>query len=78
VAKNWHNLNTFFSYPQDIRKAIYTTNVLKSFNRVIQKAVKKRKLFPSDDSAKKVIYLAVRLASKEWAMPIGNWRAAMS
>lgn len=75
---NWHNLNTFFGYPQDIRKAIYTTNAIESLNSVIRKAVNKRKLFPSDDSAKKVIYLAVREASKKWTMPIRNWRAAMS
>lgn len=61
---HWHNLNTLFAYPQDIRKAIYTTNAIESLNSVIRKAVKKRKLFPSDDSAKKVVYLAIQEASK--------------
>jgi transposase-like protein len=74
---NWHNLNTLFKYPEDIRKAIYTTNAIESLNSVIRKAIKKRKLFPSDDSAKKVIYLAVKDASKKWTMPIRNWRQAM-
>ncbi len=55
---HWHNLNTLFNYPQDIRKAIYTTNAIESLNSVIRKAIKKRKLFPTDDSSKKVIYLA--------------------
>ena len=61
---HWHNLNTLFRYPEDIRKAIYTTNVVESLNSVIRKAIKKRKLFPSDDSARKVVYLAVMDASK--------------
>ncbi len=55
-----HNLNTLFGYPEDIRKAIYTANAIESLNSVIRKAVKKRKLFPTDDSAMKVIYLAIR------------------
>ncbi len=82
VAKSWHtnwgNLNTFFRYPPDIRKAIYTTNAIESLNSVIRKAVKKRKLFPSEDAAKKVIYLAVTEASKNWTMPIRNWRGALN
>ncbi|WP_408900996.1 IS256 family transposase [Photobacterium piscicola] len=75
---NWENLNTFFRYPKDIRKAIYTTNAIESLNSVIRKAIKNRKVFPSDDSAKKVIYLAIRSASKKWLMPIHNWKAAMN
>jgi len=74
----WQNLNTLFSYPEDIRKAIYTTNAIESLNSVIRKAIKKRKLFPSDDSAKKVVYLAIQEASKKWTMPIRNWKAAMN
>ncbi|SHO27491.1 Transposase [Moritella viscosa] len=75
---NWENLNTFFRYPKDIRKAIYTTNAIESLNSVIRKAIKNRKVFPSDDSAKKVVYLAIRSASKKWSMPIHNWKAAMN
>ena len=75
---HWHNLNTLFAYPQDIRKAIYTTNAIESLNSVIRKAVKKRKLFPSDDSAKKVVYLAIQEASKKWTMPIRNWKPALN
>lgn len=76
--KHWDNLNTLFGYPDEIRKAIYTTNAIESLNSVIRKAIKKRKLFPSDDSAKKVVYLAIKDASKKWTMPIRNWRQAMS
>ena len=75
---HWHNLNTLFNYPQDIRKAIYTTNAIESLNSVIRKAIKKRKLFPTDDSAKKVIYLATQQASKKWTMPIRNWKPALN
>ena len=75
---HWTNLNTLFKYPQDIRKAIYTTNAIESLNSVIRKAIKKRKLFPSDDSAKKVVYLAIEAASKKWTMPIRNWKTALN
>ena len=75
---NWSNLNTFFAYSMDIRKAIYTTNAIESLNSVIRHATKKRKIFPTDDSVKKVVYLAIMAASKKWTMPIQNWKAAMN
>lgn len=75
---HWHNLNTLFRYPDEIRKAIYTTNAIESLNSVIRKAIKKRKLFPTDDSAIKVVYLAINDASKKWTMPIRNWRTALN
>jgi len=75
---NWHNLNTLFNYPDDIRKAIYTTNAIESLNSVIRKATKKRKVFPTDDSAKKVIYLAIQQAAKKWTLPIRNWKPALN
>ncbi|EGT2728945.1 IS256 family transposase, partial [Salmonella enterica subsp. enterica serovar Weltevreden] len=82
ISKSWHahweNLNTFFGYPPDIRKAIYTTNAIESLNSVIRAAIKKRKVFPTDDSVRKVVYLAIKDASKKWSMPIQNWRLAMS
>lgn len=75
---HWQNVNTLFNYPEDIRKAIYTTNAIESLNSVIRKAIKKRKLFPSDGSALTMVYLAIQDASKRWIMPIHNWRQAMS
>lgn len=75
---HWENLNTLFIYPEDIRKVIYTTNAIESLNSVIRKAIKKRKLFPSDISAKKVVYLAIKEASKKWSMPIRNWKPALN
>jgi putative transposase len=55
-------LRTIFEYPAEIRKAIYTTNVIESLNSVIRSATKRGKVFPSDESAKKVIYLAIEQA----------------
>jgi len=75
---HWANLNTLFLYPKDIRKAIYTTNAIESLNSVIRKSTKNRKLFPNDDSAKKVVYLAIQEASKKWSMPIRNWKSALN
>ncbi len=75
---HWHNLNTLFGYPEDIRRAIYTTNAIESMNSVVRKAIKKRKLFPTDDSAMTVVYLTVQQASKKWTMPIRNWKPALN
>ena len=71
-ARTWDS-----RYPQ-IRKAIYTTNAIESLNSVIRKATKKRKLFPTDDVALKVVYLAVNQASRKWTMPIQNWKLALN
>ncbi|OCQ51828.1 Transposase, Mutator family [Photorhabdus australis subsp. thailandensis] len=75
---NWNNLSTFFAYPAEIRKVIYTTNAIESLNSVIRHAIKKRKVFPSDESVKKVIWLAIQAASQKWTMPLQDWRMAMS
>jgi putative transposase len=75
---HWENLITIFDYPADIRKVIYTTNAIESLNSVIRKSVKTRKIFPSDDAALKVIFLAVEAASKKWTMPIRNWKPALN
>jgi putative transposase len=77
-ATHWHNLRTIYEYPPEIRKAIYTTNAIESLSSVIRAATKRRKVFPSDDSARKVIYLAIAQASKKWTMPIQNWRIALN
>ena len=77
-VNNWDRIIPFFDYPEEIRRAVYTTNAIESLNSVIRHATKKRKIFSSDDSAKKVIYLAVESASQKWTMPIRNWRSAMN
>jgi len=75
---HWVNLITIFDYPADIRKVIYTTNAIESLNSVVRKSVKTRKVFPSDDAALKVIYLATEAASKKWTMPIRDWKPALN
>ena len=75
---HWLNLSLIFNYPEEIRKAIYTTNAIESLNSVIRKATKKRKVFPTDESALKVVYLATQAAAKKWTMPIQNWKQAMN
>jgi len=75
---HWVNLRTLFEFPSEIRKAIYTTNAVESLNSVIRAATKRRKVFPTDESAKKVVYLAIEQASKKWTMPIRNWKMALS
>jgi putative transposase len=67
-----------FRYPADIRKAICTTKAIESLNSVIRKVMKKQKLFPTDDSPRKVIYLTIQDVSKKWTMPIRNWKPVMN
>ena len=75
---NWLNLRLIFDYSEEIRKVIYTTNAIESLNSVIRKATRKRKVFPTDESALKVVFLATQAASKKWTMPIKDWRQAMN
>ena len=76
--RNWDNIITIFDYPFEIRKIFYTTNAIESLNSVIRKAIRNRKIFPSDKSALKVIYLSVKKASAKWTMPLRNWKPAMN
>lgn len=75
---HWPNIITLFDYPDDIRKVIYTTNAIESLNSQIRKAIKNRRIFPNDNSAMKVVYLAIEAASKKWTMPIRNWKNALN
>ena len=75
---NWHNLTAIYDYPPDIRKAIYTTNAIESLNSVVRKATRNRKVFPDDQSALKVVYVAIEQASRKWTMPIRNWKPALN
>jgi Transposase and inactivated derivatives len=76
--RHWENVIPLFDYPDEIRRIIYTTNAIESLNSVIRKAINNRKIFPDDKSALKVIYLAVRNASKKWTMPIRDWKPALN
>lgn len=75
---NWLNLRLIFDYSEEIRKVIYTTNAIESLNSVVRKATGKRKVFPTDESALKVVFLATQGAAKKWTMPIKDWRQAMN
>ena len=77
-AEHWPNLITLFDYPDEIRKIIYTTNAIESLNSVIRKAIKNRKIFPHDQSAMKIIWLAIQAASKKWTMPLHHWNLALN
>ncbi|MCP4753340.1 MAG: hypothetical protein GY866_20815, partial [Proteobacteria bacterium] len=62
----WENVIPFFSYPDPIRKVIYTTNAIESLNAQLRKVTRKRGAFPTDDSVRKVLYLAITKASEKW------------
>jgi len=63
---NWDALTAFLDYPVEIRKLIYTTNIIESFNASLRKHTKNKKVFPNDDSALKSIYLATQNIRKKW------------
>ena len=71
--KNWDELTVFFEFPLEIRKVIYTTNLIENLNGKIRKYTKNKLSFPTDDSVMKSVYLAVREATKKWSMPIRDW-----
>ncbi|HMO20841.1 MAG TPA: IS256 family transposase [Candidatus Melainabacteria bacterium] len=82
ISKSWRNhwdrIAPMFLFPEDIRCTIYTTNAVDSVNMTLRKASKNRRIFSSDDSVLKGMYLAARNISKKWTMPVRNWGAAMS
>jgi putative transposase len=70
---NWAELSTFFQYPEEIRKLIYTTNAVEGYHRMVRKYTKSKAIFPTDDSIRKVVYLSVKEISKKWSLPVRNW-----
>lgn len=70
---NWDNLTTFLNYPKEIRKLIYTTNIIESFNASLRKYTRNKKVFPNDDAALKSIYLAAQSISKKWKKTRFKW-----
>jgi len=70
---NWDTLSTYFKYPPEIRKLIYTTNTLEGFNRQLRKVTKTKTVFPTDEALRKSLYLATLDIMKKWTMPIANW-----
>ena len=70
---NWENLTAFFDFPVDIRKIIYTTNLIENLNGKIRKYTKNKLSFPTDEAVLKSVFLALREATKKWTQPIRNW-----
>lgn len=70
---NWAQLSTFFKYPPEIRKMIYTTNSIENFNRGLRKVTKSKTIFPTDDALFKSIYLAMIDITKKWSGTAWNW-----
>ena len=71
---NWQNLVIFLQYPEVIRRIIYTTNAIEGLNSQLRKVTNNKRVFPSDDSVFKVLYLTIDYIVQKWTMPVQNWR----
>jgi transposase-like protein len=71
--RNWEELTAFFDFPVEIRRIIYTTNIIENLNGKIRKYTKNKTSFPTDDAVMKSVFLAVNEATKKWTMPIRDW-----
>jgi putative transposase len=82
IAKQWRakwtDITTLFDFPPPIRRAIYTTNAIESVNSVIRKFTRNRKIYPNEESALKLVFMAIREAAKKWTMPIHHWKQALN
>jgi putative transposase len=74
----WTDIITIFDFPPPIRRAIYTTNAIESVNSVIRKFTRNRKIYPNEDSAIKLVFMAISEAAKKWTMPIHHWKEALN
>ena len=70
---NWANLSTYFQYPQEVQRLIYTTNAIEGFNRQLRKVTKAKSVFPTDDSLLKMLYLAMMDITKKWTGRRQDW-----
>lgn len=70
---NWEDLATFFAYPAEIRRLIYTTNSVEGYHRQLRKVTKTKSIFPTPEAARKLLFLANRDILKKWTMPIQHW-----
>ncbi len=70
---NWEDLATYFAYPSEIRRLIYTTNSVEGYHRQLRKVAKSKSIFPTPEAARKLLFLANRDILKKWTMPIQNW-----
>lgn len=70
---NWEYLNSFFQFSGDIRRIMYTTNIIEELNRQYRKVTKTKSVFPSDTSLEKMLYLASKNVIKKWTQRYRNW-----
>ena len=75
---NWADLTTFFDYPSEIRRLIYTTNTLEGYNRQLRKVTKSRGAFPTTEAVRKLFFLANRDIIKKWTMPMYHWPSILN
>lgn len=75
---NWERITPFMQFPAEIRKVIYTTNIVESLNNTLRKSVRNRGHFPTEDALMKVLYLAIKGVSKKWTLPIRDWKLAIN
>jgi transposase-like protein len=76
--KKWENLSHYFEYPEDIRRIVYTTNIIESVHRQFRKLTKTKGAFPNENSLLKLLYIGIQNAQKKWTMPIQNWSLTLS
>ena len=77
-VNHWENIKTFFRFPEDIRRIIYTTNAVESLHRQFRKTTKNRSVFPNDESLLKLLFLTVKGLSDKWTMSVKGWKNALS
>ena len=75
---NWEKIIPFLQFPMEIRKVIYTTNIVESLNNTLRKAVRNRGHFSTEDALMKVLYLSILGVSKKWTLPIRDWKQAIN
>jgi transposase-like protein len=75
---NWEHLSNFFKYDAQIRKVIYTTNIVEGFHRQVRKVTKTKGAFTSDNALLKLVYLVVQRVSDKWTMPLHHWKLTLS
>lgn len=76
--KNIDELTTFYDFPAELRRLIYTTNPIESFNRTIRKNTKNKNSFPNLKALKKSFYLSAMLATKKWTKKVHNWNIILN
>lgn len=75
---NWEDVNSFFQFPDDIRRIMYTTNIIEGLNRQYRKVTKTKSVFPSDSALEKILYLASENVAKKWTQRYRNWDQVLS